>query len=131
MQTVHSSRNRILLNGDETCKDDSGNEDKVFALENMPEDSSFWDNYGEGRNERMDEGDDIDDKHYAAVPEEQKSKKFAYYASNAERIESDDGGANEVKEQEAKRLQAKMRDAMADDDFGLEDVVEGLPVDDG
>ena len=113
MQTVHSSRNKILLNGDETCKDDSGNEDKVFALENMPEDSSFWDNYGEGGNERMDEGDDIDDKHYAAVPEGQESKKFAYYASNAERIELDDGEANEVKEQEAKRLRTKARGAMA------------------
>ena len=28
---------------------------------------------------------------------------------------------------EARRLQAKARDAMAEDDFGLEDVVEGLP----
>ena len=69
-------------------------------------------------------------------PEEEEeeswgAKKSAYYASNAREIESDDEEANELEEQEAKRLQAKMRDAMADDDFGLEDVVEGLLVDDG
>ena len=31
-----------------------------------------------------------------------------------------------MEEQEARRLQAKAREAMADDDFGLEDVVEGV-----
>ena len=58
------------------------------------------------------------------------TKKSAYYASNADEIESDDEEANELEEQEAKRLQAKARDAMADNDFGLGDVVEGLPEED-
>ena len=59
------------------------------------------------------------------------TKKSAYYASNAEQLESDDEEANELEEQEAKRLQSKARDAMADDDFGLGDVVEGAPEADG
>ena len=69
MQAVHSSRDKLLLDGDETCKNDSRNEDKVFALKNIPEDSSFEDSYGKGGDEGIDEGDDIDDKHYAAVLE--------------------------------------------------------------
>ena len=38
---------------------------------------------------------------------------------------------DELEEQEAKRLQTKARDAMADDDFGLGDIVEGAPEADG
>ena len=57
------------------------------------------------------------------------TKKSAYYASNAGEIESDDEEAHELEEQEARRLQTKARDAMADDDFGLGDVEEGSPDD--
>ncbi|KAI8978801.1 Sas10 C-terminal domain-containing protein [Trametes punicea] len=59
------------------------------------------------------------------------TKKSAYYSSNAQEIDSEDEEAIELEEQEAKRLQAKARDAMADDDFGLGDVAEGLPEADG
>lgn len=158
MRVVHSSRDKILLDGDEV-EDDSGDEDEVFALKGMPEDSPSEDEYDE--DDGMDEDDDIDDVHYAAAAaaakdkkkakgkkgkkerkdesseseeddesEEEEgwgNKKSAYYASNAEQIESDDEEANELEEQEAKRLQTKARDAMADDDFGLGDVVEGGP----
>ncbi|KAH9851545.1 Sas10 C-terminal domain-containing protein [Lenzites betulinus] len=58
-------------------------------------------------------------------------KKAAYYSSNAQEIDSEDEEANELEEQEAKRLQTKARDAMVEDDFGLDDVVEGLPEDEG
>ncbi|KAF8840753.1 hypothetical protein BDN67DRAFT_1002761 [Paxillus ammoniavirescens] len=51
--------------------------------------------------------------------------KGAYYSSNAAQLDSDDEEANELEEQEALRLQAKGRDAMGDDDFGLGGVVEG------
>lgn len=51
-------------------------------------------------------------------------KRSAYYSSNAAQLESDDEEANELEEQEAKRLQAKARDPMQDDDFGLADPVE-------
>ncbi|KII86949.1 hypothetical protein PLICRDRAFT_43637 [Plicaturopsis crispa FD-325 SS-3] len=52
--------------------------------------------------------------------------KGAYYSSNAAQLESDDEEANELEEQEARRLQAKMREAMAEDDFGLGDDVEDV-----
>ncbi|KAG5220917.1 Sas10 C-terminal domain-containing protein [Salix suchowensis] len=48
--------------------------------------------------------------------------KSAYYSSNAAELDSDDEEANELEEQEAKRLQAKARDGMRDEDFGLLDV---------
>lgn len=54
--------------------------------------------------------------------------KAAYYSSNAAQLESDDEEANALEEQEARRLQAKARDALCEDDFGLDDligVVEG------
>lgn len=47
--------------------------------------------------------------------------RAAYYASNAYELESDDEEGNELEEQEAKRLQNKMREEMKDDDFGLDD----------
>ena len=52
-------------------------------------------------------------------------KKSEYYASNDAQIESDDEEAHEMEEQEAKRLQTKTRDGLADDDFGLDDMAEG------
>ena len=51
--------------------------------------------------------------------------KGAYYSSNAAQLDSEDEEANELEEQEALRLQAKAREAMCDEDFGLGDVVEG------
>lgn len=50
-------------------------------------------------------------------------KKSAYYVSNADDVASDDEEANELEEQEAKRLQAKARDSMKDEDFGLADLL--------
>ena len=48
-----------------------------------------------------------------------------YYASNAEPgIELHGDEANEVKEQEARRLRTKARGAMGDGHCGLSDVVE-------
>ncbi|KAG8214468.1 hypothetical protein J3R82DRAFT_9521 [Butyriboletus roseoflavus] len=51
--------------------------------------------------------------------------KGAYYSSNAAELDSEDEEANELEEQEALRLQAKTREAVCDEDFGLGDVVEG------
>ncbi|TBU45012.1 Sas10 C-terminal domain-containing protein [Dichomitus squalens] len=160
----HASRDKILLEGDDHGGDEDGDEDEVFALKGMPQDSPSEDEEDADQDgDGMDEDDHIDDVHYAAAAaskkqkqkktqkkgkkskkdesEEEESeseeeegwgtKKSAYYASNADEIESDDEEALELEEQEAKRLQAKVRDAMADDDFGLGDVVEGLPDEDG
>ncbi len=158
--TVHASRDKILLDGDDGGGSDDGDEDEVFALKGMPDDGSSEEDEDQGEH---DEDDDIDAVHYAAAETAKKekkkakakgkkgkkdeseqesedeeseeegwgTKKSAYYASNADQIESDDEEANELEEQEAKRLQTKARDAMADDDFGLGDVVEGVPDADG
>jgi U3 small nucleolar RNA-associated protein 3 len=50
--------------------------------------------------------------------------KSAYYSSNAPQLDSDDDEANELEEQEAKRLQAKAREDLEDADFGLEDAFD-------
>jgi U3 small nucleolar RNA-associated protein 3 len=52
-------------------------------------------------------------------------KKSAYYSSNAAELDSEDEEANELEEQEARRIQTKARDAMQDDDFGLADIDQG------
>ncbi|KAJ8469637.1 hypothetical protein ONZ51_g8864 [Trametes cubensis] len=75
-------------------------------------------------------GKDSDEESESEDSEEEEgwgTKKSAYYSSNAQEIDSEDEEAIELEEQEAKRLQTKARDAMADDDFGLGDVTEGLP----
>ncbi|OBZ68943.1 Something about silencing protein 10, partial [Grifola frondosa] len=142
---------RILLEGEDVVEDDEGDEDEVFALKGVS------DNSDDDDTEEEDTGgdeDDIDDIHFAAIEAAEKAKKkgkgkkgktvqepessaeseseeegwgkskSAYYSSNAAQIESDDEEANELEEQEAKRLQAKVRDDMGDDDFGLGDTVE-------
>ncbi|KAI0328872.1 hypothetical protein GY45DRAFT_1325725 [Cubamyces sp. BRFM 1775] len=75
-------------------------------------------------------GKDSDEESESEDSEEEEgwgTKKSAYYSSNAQEIDSEDEEAIELEEQEARRLQTKARDAMADDDFGLGDVTEGLP----
>lgn len=140
--TVHASKDRILLEGEEAGADDDGDEEEVFALKGIPSSESDEDE------EDAYEEDDYDEnqphpvsttikgsKKKAKLPteseddEEQESeeeetwgrKKSAYYSSNAAELDSEDEEANELEEQEAKRIQAKTRDAMLDDDFGLAD----------
>ena|ERR1700722_14091037 len=50
--------------------------------------------------------------------------KAAYYASTADQLDPDDEEANEMQEQEARRLQALSREEMNEADFGLEDAVD-------
>ena len=57
-------------------------------------------------------------------------KKSAYYSTNAEELDSEDDEANELEEQEARRLQSKSRDVMNEDDFGMGDVAEPDLLDD-
>ncbi|CAL1712744.1 unnamed protein product [Somion occarium] len=144
----HAARDQILLDGAAHDSDDEGDEDEVFALKGLPEDSD----------EDESDGDEMldDDDPYKNLPEMPKDKpkkakkkgkavasssedesedeseeegwgkKSEYYASNEAQIDSEDEEANEMEEQEAKRLQLKTRDAMADDDFGLDDVVDTI-----
>ncbi|TFY60160.1 hypothetical protein EVJ58_g5326 [Rhodofomes roseus] len=147
----HASRDKILLDGDEYDDEDEGDEDEVFALKGLSGDSEDEDD-ASAEEDGMAEQDDAADSDpgpkkgrqakgkkgkaarspslSAAEDEEEEEeegwgkKKSAYYSSNARQIESEDEEANELEEQEAKRLQTKTRDAMADDDFGLRDPVE-------
>ncbi|KAH8104786.1 Sas10 C-terminal domain-containing protein [Cristinia sonorae] len=147
----HNSKDKILLEGEEQVSDED-EEEEVFALKGMPEDSSDEDEEGE---EYEGEGGDYDEEMGDAepVPGPSKTKKTKgkkgkqsspasdaseseseeegwgkkksdYYASNATQIDSEDEEANELEEQEAKRLQAKAREVLTEDDFGLVDITE-------
>ncbi|KAJ7134521.1 Sas10 C-terminal domain-containing protein [Mycena epipterygia] len=137
----HASRDKILLEGNEFGGDDDGDDDEVFALD--------LDEEEEGEEEG--DAEEVDEEMPVVKKKSSKSKKSktksksssdedsddeawgrgrsAYYSSNAAQLDSDDEEGNELEEQEAKRLQAKSRDAMADDDFGLDDVVEPIVID--
>ncbi|KAH9936644.1 Sas10 C-terminal domain-containing protein [Fomitopsis serialis] len=142
----HTSRDKIL-GGDGEDDEDEGDEDEVFALKGMSEGSDEDENADE---EDVDDQDHIGElsggsksdhkakgkkgkamKSPSASGDEEDEeeegwgkKKAAYYSSNAAQIESEDEEANELEEQEAKRLQVKARETMADDDFGLGDPIE-------
>jgi U3 small nucleolar RNA-associated protein 3 len=142
-RVVHASRDKILLEGEHSDGGDDGDEDEVFALKGV--DESDADETDEGEDED-DAGGDEDmaeevapkkkvskaKTRRAAIPssssedsEEEETwgrNKSAYYSSNAAQLDSDDEEANELEEQEAKRLQAKAREGMLEDDFGLGDV---------
>ncbi|KAK7690394.1 hypothetical protein QCA50_007052 [Cerrena zonata] len=148
----HAGRDQILLGGEQSSEDE-GDEDEIFALKGMPADSdsdesgddddllddddpyknlpaapkdtpkSKKDKAKKGKKSKAVESDEDQDSE-----EEEEGwggKKSEYYASNDAQIDSDDEEAHELEEQEAKRLQTKTRDGLADDDFGLDDLTEG------
>ncbi|KIP02899.1 hypothetical protein PHLGIDRAFT_32022 [Phlebiopsis gigantea 11061_1 CR5-6] len=143
-----ASRDQILLDGEDLRSDDEGDEEEVFALKGIPGDESDEDeDEGQSSEDEEDEEELPTDpgpstrkakkgkqsKPPASSEEESGSEdeeeswgrsKANYYSSNAGQLDSDDEEANELEEQEAKRLQAKARDAMTDADFGLEDPIE-------
>ncbi len=147
LYSVHAFKDRILLEGEETGADDDGDDDEVFALKGIPssesdedeEDVHEEDDYDEdqshptvhvnkgGKVKKAKPPPESDDDEEQGGEEEESwgRKKSAYYSSNAAEIDSEDEEANELEEQEAKRIQAKARDAMLDDDFGLADVDQG------
>ncbi|RDB18037.1 Uncharacterized protein C3B8.09 [Hypsizygus marmoreus] len=142
----HASRDKVLLEGD-VYQDEEGDDDEVFALKGLEEDEDL-----EDEDEDMGDEDGVEEieekkvstskvksskskkkKKAAESSEEEESEseeetwgrgKSAYYSSNAAQLESDDEEGNELEEQEAKRLQSKMREEMGDDDFGLEDALD-------
>jgi U3 small nucleolar RNA-associated protein 3 len=142
---VHTSRDRILLEGEELGGDDDGDEDEVFALKGIPssesdEDEEDVDEEGEydedqpqptvhvskGSKAKAKPPPESDDEEEQGSEEEESwgRKKSAYYSSNAAELDSEDEEANEMEEQEAMRIQVKARDSMLEDDFGLADDVD-------
>lgn len=141
--TVHASRDHVLLDGEGRYGDeDEDMDEEVFALKGMEEDDSEDDM-------AMYEDEEDEDEPTAPVEKKKKKKgskskkadvsseeeegeseeeeetwgkgKHAYYADNADELESDDEEANEMEEQEARRLQLKSREDLEDADFGLDD----------
>ncbi|KAL1748059.1 Sas10 C-terminal domain-containing protein [Schizophyllum fasciatum] len=150
----HTSRDQILLEGEDDDDDDLGQGDEVFGLQGLSEDSE--DDADE------EEYADIDDEDESLAPSKPQKKakgkkgskaaapssssgasdseeeeetwgrgKKAYYASNADEIDSEDEEAREMEEQEARRLQGKALEGMTDADFGLEDDAVGGDADAG
>ena len=132
---------QILLDEDDPRNEDNF-EEEVFALQGISEDDDdeFGEN-GEVQDITMDD-EEIPAKQRKSKSKSKKTKassppveeeeeetwglgKHAYYSSNAGQIESDDEEAQDLEEQEARRLQAKARDEMHDDDFGFGENVEG------
>ncbi|KAF7985511.1 hypothetical protein HWV62_3725 [Athelia sp. TMB] len=139
----HTSRDKIFLEGGESGAEDDGDEEEVFGLQGLSDDS-------EDEEDPEDLEEDEDEEVLEEPVQKKKTKgkkanakalessssgseeeeetwgrnKSAYYSSNAAQLESDDEEANELEEQEAKRLQAKARDTMEENDFGLADPIE-------
>jgi U3 small nucleolar RNA-associated protein 3 len=139
----HASRDKILLNGDVNDEDKDGDENEVFALEGVSDEDS--EEVEEAENEGGAHAEDEDEDlvvsksktktktklKKASSPSDTGSEdeswgrsKSAYYSSNAAQIDSEDEEANELEEQEARRLQVKARDAIHEDDFGLGEGLE-------
>ncbi|TFK52293.1 hypothetical protein OE88DRAFT_1657479 [Heliocybe sulcata] len=147
----HASRDRILLEGEEDADSDYGEEEEVFSLKGMPETDSEEDEGESGEDYEDKQGSPTQSSTKTSKPRTSKSKytvpssesesedesepeeswgtkKSAYYSSNAAQLESEDDEANEMEEREAARLQAKARDVLGDDDFGLADAVDIYPM---
>ena len=148
-RTVHASRDRILLDGDEIQydEDDFGAEDEVFALKGVDspseDDGEDEDQKGEDDAMDVDEGPSTSRStkgsklkptkaHKSPVPSDSDedeseeetwgTKKSAYYSANDAHFDSGDEEANELEEKEARRLHMKAREGMGDEDFGLDNL---------
>ncbi|KAJ2913921.1 hypothetical protein MD484_g6502, partial [Candolleomyces efflorescens] len=143
----HTGRDKILLEGDEDY-DDEDQEEEVFGLKGLgddvdeDEDGFEDDDFGEedgvlepkkaekkkkGKGKKQGKGGlSSDEDEEEKEPEEEGwgRGKAAYYNSNADELDSEDEEGHELEEQEAKRLQAKAREDLNDEDFGLNDIVE-------
>ncbi|KAG1906446.1 Sas10 C-terminal domain-containing protein [Suillus fuscotomentosus] len=137
----HASRDKILLDEDGDVEDEDGDEDEVFALEGVSDEDSE-EAEGDEDEDGLAHAEDDDDEEDAVVTR-RKTKlrkasspdtgsedeswgrsKSAYYSSNAAQIDSGDEEANELEEQEARKLQLKARDAIDEGDFGLGEGLE-------
>lgn len=130
--------------------EDYDNEEEVFALKGL-DDSASDSEEDDDDVDGSEEDDDVEDAaptppakpskvkakaSKAKVVEEEEEEeddsedeeerwgknKSAYYSSTAQEIESDDEEARDLEEAEALRLQAKAREAITEDDFGLNDL---------
>ncbi|KAG6841964.1 hypothetical protein C0991_004455 [Blastosporella zonata] len=139
----HASRDKVLLEDGSGWQDDDNDEDEVFALNGVGDDEDEDVDMDEQEEEELEDlptkkkkkaeksktkkkkGESSEEEDEEESEEETWGKsKAAWYSSNAAQLESDDEEGNELEEQEAKRLQSKMREDMVDGDFGLADIVD-------
>ncbi|KAF8635802.1 hypothetical protein AX15_000009 [Amanita polypyramis BW_CC] len=131
----HASRDRILLEGE--IEDDIEDDEEVFALNGLDEvDSEEDEHSSEDDMDEVQEGklskhkpqgkkqrQKKEDSSSSSEDEEEEEESWGrnYYSSNAAQIDSGDEEALELEENESRRLQAKARDGMDENDFGLND----------
>ncbi|THH09523.1 hypothetical protein EW145_g1944 [Phellinidium pouzarii] len=147
----HEQRDKILLEGEEFVPDSDADDDEVFALNGLEESSESDGDLIDS--DEVDEEEEEEEEEAPATksisktkppknsvrmlseiseeePDEEEEeeswgkKKSAYYSSNAAQLESDDEEAHEMEEQEAKRLQAKLREVMHEEDFGFGEALQ-------
>lgn len=137
-----------MLEGNDPDYSDDGDEDEVFRLKGMDDDSEdeAFDDFtqAEQYQEEVLSGEPLVEKQKGKKAKKKKPKssekkfreeedeedeswgkgKAAYYSSNADQLASDDEEGNELEEKEAIRLQAKIRQELEDEDFGLNDSLD-------
>ncbi|KAJ7725531.1 hypothetical protein DFH07DRAFT_1002630 [Mycena maculata] len=124
----------ILPEGNELGGDDDSHDDKVFGLD-LDVDEEMEDDEPVPPTKKTSKSKKSKPKPKESSDEESDEDeawgrgRSAYYSSNAAQLDSDDEEGNELEEQEAERLQAKSHNAMADDDFGLDNVAETTVMD--
>lgn len=141
---VHDRRDRILLgeNPGDNDEDWEDGEEEVFGLGLEESDTEE----GEGESDLVSEETLVKKKKNSkqtrsSKPKETSSsdeseeieswgrKKSAYYSSNAGILalkegEEDEDEANEMEEQEALKIQSRLREGMSDADFGLDNMAD-------
>jgi U3 small nucleolar RNA-associated protein 3 len=110
--------------GDESGDDDEEDEDIEMDYEENMEEIPEPTKKDKKRLKKKPSAQSESEEELESEEETWGKSKSAYYASNAQQLDSDDEEANELEEQEAKRLQAKSREDLAEADFGLEDALD-------
>ena len=143
MRIVHIAKDKILLEGNDEEYSDDGDEDEVFRLKGMDDDSEDERHDNFEHEQYQEEEEPLAKRQKGKKAKKKKSKasgkkfgeeeeeeeswgkgKAAYYSSNADQLASDDEEGNELEEKEAIRLQAKIRQELEDEDFGLNDSLD-------
>lgn len=148
-EAVHEQRDKILLEGEAPAGDSDGDDEEVFALNGLDDEGSDVEDEGD-YDVDAEEADEAplstkkkktsksskkpppSDSEHTSESEEESwgKKKSAYYSSNAAQLASDDEEAHDMEEQEARRLQAKLREDMRDDDYAFADALNKVIITD-
>lgn len=151
LEAVHEQRDKILLEGEAPAGDSDGDDEEVFALNGLDADESDMEDEGDNdldeeevdeatlpattkktsKSSRSSKKPPPSESEHSSESEEEESwgnKKSAYYSSNAAQLESDDEEAHDMEEQEARRLQAKLREGMRDDDYAFSDALNKVVI---